>query len=70
METQSKKIAVLILNWNGQQLLERFLPSIIEYNSANADIIVIDNASDDNSISFLQTNYPTCLLYTSDAADE
>jgi len=59
METQSKKIAVLILNWNGQQLLERFLPSIIEYNSANADIIVIDNASDDNSISFLQTNYPT-----------
>ena len=59
METQSKKIAVLILNWNGQHLLERFLPSIVEYNSTNADVIVIDNASSDDSISFLKENYPS-----------
>jgi len=59
METQSKKIAVLILNWNGQHLLERFLPSIVEYNSTIADVIVIDNASSDDSISFLKENYPS-----------
>jgi len=59
METQSKKIAVLILNWNGRDLLERFLPSIVTHNASNADIIVIDNASDDDSISFLKDTYPT-----------
>tara|TARA_B100000900_G_C20487806_1_gene678237 strand:+ start:103 stop:1119 length:1017 start_codon:yes stop_codon:yes gene_type:complete len=58
METQSKKIAVLILNWNGQHLLERFLPSVVEYNSINADIMIVDNASSDSSISFLKENYP------------
>ena len=59
METQSKKIAVLILNWNGRGLLERFLPSIVVHNSSEADIIVIDNASNDDSISFLKDAYPT-----------
>ena len=58
METQSKKIAVLILNWNGQELLERFLPSIVENNSSNADVIVIDNASTDNSVAFIKEAYP------------
>ena len=53
------KIAVVILNWNGQALLEKFLPSIIS-NSANpkVDIYVADNASTDNSIAFLKTNFP------------
>lgn len=59
MEAQSKKIAVLILNWNGKHLLERFMPSVLEYNSDQADVFVIDNASTDDSISFLKQNYPT-----------
>ena len=58
MEKQSKKIAVLILNWNGVKLLEKYLPSVIKYNSSEAEIIVIDNASEDNSILFLQNTYP------------
>ncbi|MES2239057.1 MAG: glycosyltransferase family 2 protein [Bacteroidota bacterium] len=53
-----KKIAVVILNWNGVQLLEQFLPSIIQY-SAEADIYVADNASTDNSISFIEQHFPT-----------
>ncbi|HJS00875.1 MAG TPA: glycosyltransferase family 2 protein [Flavobacterium sp.] len=53
-----KKIAVVILNWNGVQLLEQFLPSIIQY-SAEADIYVADNASTDNSISFVEQHFPT-----------
>ncbi len=55
------KIAIVILNWNGEVLLERFLPSVMEY-SANAEIYVADNASTDNSISFLKENYPTIQL--------
>ncbi len=53
-----KKIAVVILNWNGQKLLEQFLPSVVQYSS-EAEIYVVDNASTDNSISFVKTNYPS-----------
>ncbi len=58
MEAQSKKIAVLILNWNGKDLLERFLPSICQFNSDNSEIIVVDNASSDTSVAFLKSKYP------------
>jgi len=51
-------LAVVILNWNGKQLLEQFLPAVLLY-SANATIYVADNASNDDSISFLKTNYPS-----------
>ncbi|WP_339654308.1 glycosyltransferase family 2 protein [uncultured Maribacter sp.] len=52
------KIAIVILNWNGEVLLQRYLPSIIEH-SKNADIYVADNASTDDSISFVTKNHPT-----------
>ncbi|GAL72180.1 glycosyltransferase [Jejuia pallidilutea] len=51
------KIAVVILNWNGQKLLEQFLPSVTTY-SKNADIYVVDNASTDTSMAFVNANYP------------
>lgn len=51
------KIAVVILNWNGAQLLEQFLPKIIAY-SGNAEIYVADNASTDYSISMLENQFP------------
>jgi len=50
-------IAVVILNWNGRKLLEKFLPSVIEY-SEHASIYVVDNASEDDSVSFLKQHYP------------
>jgi GT2 family glycosyltransferase len=53
------RIAVVILNWNGRKYLEQFLPSLIQYSSAEAEIIVADNASSDDSISFLELNYPS-----------
>ncbi len=54
------KTAIVILNWNGKNLLERFLPSILKYsNIPNTEIFVADNASTDNSITFLKENYPT-----------
>lgn len=53
------KVAIVILNWNGQQLLEKFLPSIVKYSSGEADVYVADNNSTDNSISFLKTHFPS-----------
>ena len=51
------KLAIVILNWNGQSLLERYLPVVLEY-SQGAQIIVADNASTDSSISYLKENFP------------
>ena len=51
-------IAVVILNWNGQKLLEQFLPSILQF-SPEATIYVADNASTDDSIAFVQRQFPT-----------
>jgi GT2 family glycosyltransferase len=51
------KIAVVILNWNGQKLLEQFLPQVVAYSS-EAQIYVADNASTDKSIDYLKTHYP------------
>lgn len=48
---------MVILNWNGKRYLEKFLPSVIKY-SANADIIVADNGSTDDSVGFLENNFP------------
>ncbi len=50
-------IAIVILNWNGRQLLERFLPSVLQF-SHGATVYVADNASEDDSISFLESAYP------------
>ncbi|WP_298496534.1 glycosyltransferase family 2 protein [uncultured Algibacter sp.] len=52
------KLAVVILNWNGKKLLKQFLPSVIQH-SKGADIYIADNASTDDSITFIKTNYPT-----------
>lgn len=49
--------AIVILNWNGKSLLERFVPQVIVHSS-NAKIYVADNASSDDSVAFLQKNYP------------
>jgi GT2 family glycosyltransferase len=52
------KLAIVILNWNGQQLLENFLPSVVDYADGQ-DLYVIDNGSTDTSVLFLKQHYPT-----------
>ena len=53
-----KKVAVVILNWNGAEMLRRYLPSVIEHTGESADIIVADNASTDNSLAMLEAEFP------------
>ena len=52
------QVAVIILNWNGQKYLQQFLPTLIQYSKEEAEIIVADNASSDDSVAFLTTHYP------------
>jgi GT2 family glycosyltransferase len=52
------KIAVVILNWNGVEMLKQFLPSVLE-NSKEAKIYVADNASTDNSVQSVKNDFPT-----------
>ncbi len=52
-------VAIVILNWNGKHFLEKFLPSVMASDYENLSIIVADNASTDDSVSFLQTHYPS-----------
>jgi len=51
------KAAVVILNYNGKNYLEQFLPGVIEHSTGHR-VIVADNCSTDDSVKFLQTNFP------------
>ena len=52
------KVAIVILNWNGLQYLKKFLPSVVASAYRNCEVIVADNDSSDESVSFVNTNYP------------
>lgn len=53
-----KKVAVVILNYNGKKFLEKFLPTVIEHSSEVAEVIVADNASTDDSVAFMRSAFP------------
>jgi len=58
METQKINTAVVILNWNGIDWLKKFLPVIID-KSPMANIYIADNASDDNSVEYVNSTFPS-----------
>ncbi|MBD8390053.1 glycosyltransferase family 2 protein [Dysgonomonas sp. BGC7] len=54
-----KKVAVVILNWNGKKLLKEFLPSVVKFSTLpEVELVVADNGSSDDSVAFLQSEYP------------
>ena len=55
----NNKTAIVILNWNGEAMLRRYLPSVVAHSTDEADIIVADNASTDGSLELLQHDFPT-----------
>lgn len=58
-----KKLGVIILNWNGKALLERFLPAAVKYTICEeADLIVADNGSEDDSVEWIRSHYPEVLV--------
>lgn len=59
------RTAIVILNYNGERLLEQFLPSVVEH-ATGAAVVVADNASTDRSVSWVKENYPQVRLITLD----
>lgn len=58
-----QKIAVVILNWNGCEMLRRFLPSVLRYSESDkAAVYVADNGSTDRSVEVLRSEFPSVHL--------
>lgn len=58
-----KKLGVIILNWNGLSLLKEFLPTASRFTICDdADLIVADNGSDDDSLKWIRENHPEVKL--------
>ena len=55
------RIAVVILNWNGAAMMQKFLPSVIK-NSEEAEVIIADNGSTDDSVEMLKQKFPSVRL--------
>ncbi len=52
------KVAIVILNWNGQKMLAKYLPNVVEYSRQEAEVWVADNCSSDQSMHLLETQFP------------
>ena len=54
------KVSVVILNWNGCDMLRTFLPSVIQYSEGKEiEICVADNGSTDDSVTMIQREFPS-----------
>jgi len=52
------KLAIVILNWNGAEMMRRYLPSVLQYSRDEATVYVADNASTDDSLTLLREHFP------------
>ena len=55
-----RSISVIIVTWNGIEHLKNYLPSVVDTNYPDFEIIIADNASTDGSVEWVQKNYPSC----------
>jgi GT2 family glycosyltransferase len=56
-------LAVVILNWNGVDWLKKFLPNVVKYStSEHTKVVVVDNASTDDSVAYVQQHFSTVQL--------
>lgn len=51
------KVAVVILNWNGVDMMRRFMPSVVNFSKDDATVYVADNFSTDDSVVMLQNEF-------------
>ena len=61
-----EKVAIVILNWNGQKMLSEYLPSVLQYSKDEATVYVADNASTDDSLTLLRQHFPEVKLIVLD----
>lgn len=56
------KVAIVILNWNGRNFLQQFLPSLLKTEWPGFELVIADNGSTDDSVAFVRVNYPQVRL--------
>lgn len=56
---QQPLASIIVVNWNGQHLLKECIDSLLAQTYPNLEILLVDNGSTDDSVTFLQTTYPT-----------
>ena len=66
MVREMKKVAIVILNWNGEKMLKEYLPSVLRYSRDEATVYVADNASTDDSLTLLRQHFPEVKLIVLD----
>ena len=55
-----KKVSIVILNWNGKEMLRKYLPSVLKFsNGEDFEVCVADNASTDSSVEMLEAEFPS-----------
>ncbi len=60
---RTDKVAVVILNWNGADMLRRFLPGVVRFSEADGGVVwVADNGSTDDSVQLLRREFPSVRL--------
>jgi hypothetical protein len=57
-----EKLAIVILNWNGAGMLRKYLSDVVRYSRDEATIYIADNASTDDSLQLLRSDYPECRI--------
>ena len=61
------KVSVIIINYNGKELLEKCLDSLFKVEYDNFEVLIVDNNSSDNSIEFITKNYPSVIIIQLDS---
>jgi GT2 family glycosyltransferase len=52
------KVAIVILNWNGREMLKKYLPTVLKCSNEEGTVLVADNASDDGSMDMMSREFP------------
>ena len=55
-------VSIIIINYNGRSYLEKCLEALMKINYSNFEVILVDNASTDNSIEFVQESFPSVII--------
>jgi GT2 family glycosyltransferase len=61
------KVSVIIINYNGKELLEKCLESLFKVEYDNFEVVIVDNNSSDDTIDFLTKNYPSVIIIKLDS---
>lgn len=57
MKSESS-VTVIVLNWNGRELLEDCLQSLEKVNYEHFNVLVVDNGSTDDSVEYIHATFP------------